>query len=263
MIDLNGISFAYGQKEVLKDISFSLKKGQFIGLLGPNGSGKSTLLKLMAGILTPTSGQVFLENKDIRTIDGKTFAKKVAFLPQVKQIRLDLTVEELVGFGRYPHLPWHKRNAPSDLEKIDLALSQTALMDFKPRPLNTLSGGEAQRAFIAMALAQESPILLLDEPTTFLDVAHQLDVLNLLKTLNQENGHTIVMVIHDINQAIRYCDTIHVLKEGRLIDTVKAKEAFSDGAIAHAFDVDIRVGYDSVNECPFGLMDRRKKLPAK
>jgi iron complex transport system ATP-binding protein len=256
MLSVENLSFKYEKKPILENISLTIPTGKIVGFIGPNGCGKSTLLKLMANMLKPQEGTVKLSNNLISKIPNKDLAKKMTLLPQNKQNKMNLTVYELVSFGRYPHLPWHKRLSENDHKMVDWALEQTNLSQFKKRRLLTLSGGEAQRAFIAMALAQESPLLLLDEPTTFLDISHQLDVLNLLNSLNKSLNRTIVMVLHDINQAVRYCDTIHIFNNNILQNSNDSNQILNSSAIRNAFDIDIRVHYDQINNCPYGLMDR-------
>lgn len=190
------------------NMNVHIKAGEIISLIGPNGSGKSTLLRLIARLLDPGTGEIMLDGKNIHTMKSVDVAKKLAMLPQMQDHQLDLTVKELVEFGRQPHKSWNSRLGKEDEEIVDWVLAVTKLEGYEYRLLQSLSGGERQRAWIAMILAQRTNVLLLDEPTTFLDIVHQLEVMEL--------GMTIVMVLHDINQAAQYSDRLLVLKQGAI-----------------------------------------------
>lgn len=198
----------------LKEIDLHIKEGEIVSIIGPNGSGKSTYLRVISRLIKPQQGQVVIDGQMIQSMKSLDVAKKLAMLPQIQDHQLDLTVGELVEFGRYPHRGAHGRLSKEDEEIIDWSLNVTKLNAYKDRLLQSLSGGERQRAWIAMAIAQRAKILLLDEPTTFLDIAHQLEVMELVRELNEKFGMTIVMVLHDINQAARYSDRLVVLKNG-------------------------------------------------
>lgn len=210
------LSIKFGNKEILNEINLSIQTGKRTAIIGPNGSGKSTLLKALSGLLKPAQGTVFFAEKDIRSYGKKQLAQRLAILPQGASSPNDLTVGELIDYGRFPHRNWWGGNDAADQEIVDWALSQTGLAHLNKRLLSTLSGGERQRAWIAMALAQKPSVLLLDEPTTYLDIAHQLEVMQTVSALNKKNAISIIMVLHDLNHAMRYADEIIVVKDGRI-----------------------------------------------
>lgn len=198
-------------------VSITIQKGKITTIIGPNGCGKSTLLGVMSRNNMPKSGHISLENKDLLHYKPKEFAKKLAIVYQQNDVPKDLTIEKLVSFGRLPHNTMLKRNQEEDEKAIYWALSCTNLLDKRHNDLEALSGGERQRVWIAMALAQQSEILCLDEPTTYLDIYYQIELLELVKALNEEHGLTIIMVLHDVNQAIRYSDHIIMMKTGQIV----------------------------------------------
>lgn len=217
MINIEHLHVSYDRKEVLSDVSLSIKEHSITTIIGPNGCGKSTLLKAISKNLDYKKGLITLRGKDVKKISIKEFSKTLALLPQNPQVPGDFSVKELLSFGRYPFIKFGGRMSPNDYKIVDWALDKTDMKGYKCRRVKTLSGGERQRAWIAMALAQEPKILLLDEPTTYLDIAHQFEVLELIKEINIKMNMTIIMVLHDINHAARYSDDIIVMKEGRLI----------------------------------------------
>ncbi|MBC6974568.1 ABC transporter ATP-binding protein [Bacillus sp. Xin] len=216
MLFVKEVSYAYSERFQIQNMNIHIKAGEIVSLIGPNGSGKSTLLRLIARLLDPGMGEIILDGKNIHSMKSADVAKKLAMLPQMQDHQLDLTVKELVEFGRQPHKSWNSRLGKEDEEIVTWALSVTKLEGYEYRLLQSLSGGERLRAWIAMTLAQRTNVLLLDEPTTFLDIVHQLEVMELVKRLNEEFGMTIVMVLHDINQAAQYSDRLLVLKQGEI-----------------------------------------------
>ncbi|MDM5190072.1 ABC transporter ATP-binding protein [Bacillus sp. DX4.1] len=216
MLSVKEVSYAHSERFQIQNINVHIKAGEIVSLIGPNGSGKSTLLRLVARLLDPGIGEIILDGKNIHAIKSADVAKKLAMLPQMHDHQLDLTVRELVEFGRQPHKSWNSRFGKEDEDIVEWALGVTKLEGYEHRLLHSLSGGERQRAWIAMTLAQRTNVLLLDEPTTFLDIVHQLEVMELVKRLNEEFGMTIVMVLHDINQAAQYSDRLLVLKQGKI-----------------------------------------------
>lgn len=216
MLLTKNISYEHSASFQLKELDVHIKEGEIVSVIGPNGSGKSTFLRVIARLIKPESGEVMIDGKLIQSMKSLEVAKTLAMLPQIQDHQLDLTVGELVEFGRYPHRGAHGRLSKEDEEIVEWALNVTKLYRYKNRLLQSLSGGERQRAWIAMALAQRPKILLLDEPTTFLDISHQLEVMELVKELNAKFGMTVVMVLHDINQAARYSDRLVVLKNGEV-----------------------------------------------
>lgn len=215
VLKAENIQFVRNPAFSLKDIQLNIKKGEVISLIGPNGSGKSTLLRVIANLLKPEQGHIIIDGQNLKTIAKKDFPKNLAMLPQMNDHMLDLTVGELVEFGRAPFQRGIGRLSVENQEIVEWALEVTGLTHMRNRLLPGLSGGERQRAWIAMAVAQRSKVLLLDEPTTYLDIAHQMEVLELVKYLNEEFGITIIMVLHDINQAATYSDRLIVMKAGQ------------------------------------------------
>lgn len=222
----------------LDGVSTMIQKGKITTIIGPNGCGKSTLLSVMSRNNMPKSGNVSLENKDLLHYKSKEFAKKLAIVYQQNEIPKDLTIEKLVSFGRLPHNTILKRNHEEDAKAIEWALACTNLLEKRHTDLEALSGGERQRVWIAMALAQQSEILCLDEPTTYLDIFYQIELLELVKTLNEEHGFTIVMVLHDINQAIRYSDHIILMKTGQIVTEGAPREVITREVIKEVYGVE-------------------------
>jgi iron complex transport system ATP-binding protein len=205
-IEIENVSFAYGPQTILQDMSFAVEAGEFLAVAGPNGAGKSTLLNLICGLLRPRRGQIRIDAADINTYSVKALARKVAVVRQGFVPVFDFTVAEVVAMARTAYLPALGFESQRDKEMIAEAMDMTDTSRFASRPIRQLSGGERQRVFIARALAQHSPILLLDEPTAFLDFKHQVGIYDLLKKTQRQTGKTIVAVTHDINLAIQYCD---------------------------------------------------------
>jgi iron complex transport system ATP-binding protein len=187
-----------------------------LAIIGPNGAGKSTLLKMLTGQLTPSAGAVRLQGEAVNSLAPSAMAKVLAYVPQGPQAPPDILVRELVSYGRHPHRAWYMGSRAEDEEAVERALERTGLLDLAKRPVGLLSGGERQRAWLALALAQQPQVLLLDEPTTFLDVCHQFELLDLLQRLNEEDNLTVVLVLHEINHALRYAKRVAVVKDGRL-----------------------------------------------
>lgn len=233
----------------IEDISLELHKEEIVSIVGANGSGKSTLLRLLTRLIAPDRGHVYLEGKRINEMSPKAIAQKLTMLPQTHNHYLDLTVNDLVKYGRNPFKKWFEGFKAEDQEIIDFAISATNLENIKHRSLPSLSGGERQRAWIAMSLAQMPDILLLDEPTTYLDISHQLEVMELIKKLNRENGITIVMVLHDLNQAARYSHRLIAMKEGKIVQQGTPKKMFNQDFFKEIFGIDVSIYYDE--DTPF------------
>jgi len=201
----------------LDQIDISLPKGQLTAIVGPNGSGKSTLLRLLTRLLKPDRGQIQLLNRPMNTYSLRELSTTITMLPQMKEMLPQLTVRELIAYGRMPYKrSWQRSHDSADTDMIDQVMHWTGIEHYQDRMFHTLSGGEQQRTRIAMALAQQTEILLLDEPTTFLDIAHQFEVMDMLRRINVESGLTIVMVLHDLQQAVAYCDYMIALKQGKV-----------------------------------------------
>lgn len=212
---LENVGFTYNSSFHLTDISLKIKAGELTGIIGPNGSGKSTLVKIMAGYIEPAAGAVLLAGKPLAGYKRKEVARKLAVVSQGVFTDFDFTVEEMVALGRLPHLGRWRTEGPEDKEAVDWALAITGLEPFRTRSYNRLSGGEAQRVMVAQALAQQPEVLLLDEPTTYLDMAYQREIFNLLTALNKK-GITIAAVLHDVNMAALYCGELIAIKDGRI-----------------------------------------------
>ena len=250
MITLEKLSLSYdGKAIVVHELDLSIEPGTVTALVGPNGCGKSTLLRGISRLLKPAHGGVYLNSSDIHKLKAKDLARQLGILPQSPTAPEGLTVHELVAQGRYPHQSWFQQWSGEDERIVDEALTTTNLTLFADRPVDTLSGGQRQRAWIAMALAQQTDILLLDEPTTFLDLAYQMDVLDLLQSLNTE-GRTIVMVLHDLNQAARYADTIVALRGGQIVVQGSAAEIMTADNIFQVFGLRSTIVTDPVTETP-------------
>lgn len=229
----------------LKDISLSIPKGKITGIVGPNGSGKSTLLKVMTRLLTADHGAVYVQDKNSSTYKAKDFAKTVSMLPQSKDNLPNLTVRELITFGRSPYKGFFNNQMTDDDESIILeAMQMTGTKKHESRLFSSLSGGEQQKVRIAMALAQKTEILLLDEPTTYLDIAHQLDVMELLLHINQRYNTTIIMVLHDLQQTANYCDFMIAMKQGKVVDSGTPPSTLTADFLRHVFEINARVLYE-------------------
>ncbi|WP_299053408.1 ABC transporter ATP-binding protein [uncultured Nocardioides sp.] len=211
------VTVGYGGAPVVRDLSLEIEDGKVTTIVGPNGCGKSTLLRTMARLLTPTSGAVLLDGTPIGSVPTKEVARRLALLPQSPVAPDGLVVGDLVARGRHPHQRWFQQWSREDEGVVDEALAATDTLDLRDRALDQLSGGQRQRAWIAMTLAQDTDLLLLDEPTTFLDLAHQVEVLDLVCRLNRERGRTVAMVLHDLNLAARYSDRIVVMAAGEVV----------------------------------------------
>ncbi|MEI7025798.1 ABC transporter ATP-binding protein [Paenibacillus sp. y28] len=244
-MEIKQITFSYDKKtDQLKSVSSEIQPGKVTAIIGPNGCGKSTLLGVMSSNYVPRSGQVILDGKAINTYKPKELAKKLAVVHQHNDAPSDMTVEKLTSYGRLPHSSLFAQNGEEDEKAIDWALSCTNLEGKRTVTIDQLSGGERQRVWIAMALAQKTPILFLDEPTTFLDIYYQIEILELVKRLNETYGLTIVMVLHDINQAIRYSDQIIVMKSGEIVMKGEPHEVITEQTVKAIYGVDVLVKDD-------------------
>lgn len=236
------LSFAYGKHEVLKGLSFNLHEGKITTLIGANGCGKSTLFGLMTKNLKPDGGEIFLGGRTLSDIRLKDFAKQAAIVHQYNTAPADLSVEKLISYGRTPyHTLGLSPDAKEDEEKVRWAMEITHTVKHKDKPVAELSGGQKQRVWIAMALAQDTKILFLDEPTTYLDIRYQLQILQLIRRLNREFGMTIIMVLHDINQSLYYSDEIVAMKDGKMIAQGQPEEVITTELVKEVYDVDLQI----------------------
>ena len=251
------LSLSYENRTIIDGLDLTIPPGRITALVGPNGCGKSTLLRGLSRLLKPRSGAVYLDGKAIVRLNAKEVAKQIGILPQAPTAPEGMTVYELVAQGRYPHQGWFEQWSDTDAQVIVEALTVTNLSDLADRPLDTLSGGQRQRAWIAMALAQDTEILLLDEPTTYLDMAYQLEVLDLLHDLN-EQGRTIVMVLHDLNQACRYADHLIALREGCIVAQGAPVEVMTEEIVAQVFGLACQIALDPVTNTPLCVPIGRK-----
>ena len=236
-ISVRAIAATYDRSPILHGVDLDVPRGKVTALVGANGSGKSTLLKTIARVLPATSGTILLDGRDTAAIARRDFARRLTSLPQTPVAPEGILVRDLVRFGRHPYRGFAGRPSPDDAAAIEGALADAGLTDLADRTLDELSGGQRQRAWVAMALAQDTPVLLLDEPTTYLDMAHQTEVLRLLRRLNRQRGRTIVMVLHDLNQAARYSDHIVALRDGRVVAAGDPREVVVSEVIERVFGV--------------------------
>lgn len=266
-IEASKLSAGYNEIIVFSNFNIEIPRGKITTLIGSNGSGKSTILKTMSRLITPTEGEVYLEGKSIHSMPSKLVAQNLALLPQGAQIPSGITVADLVEYGRFPHRSQISGLSLEDKKIIKWALSSTNMIEFAHREMEQLSGGQRQRAWIAMALAQKTNILFLDEPTTYLDISHQLEILQLLRKLNIEQETTIVMVLHDLNHAIMFSDYLIAIKEGKIHSTGSPEDVIIPQTLREVFDVEaevIRHPILNVPVClPYGVggqvLDKRKE----
>lgn len=238
MLVFENLSVGYNGKTVIENVSLSLNSGELLILLGANGSGKSTLLKTVAGILSPVNGKVYIEGTDISKYSSKELAKKVSYLSQINRSS-DLTVRQLVLHGRFPYLSFPRKYRRCDRRIAEEAIETMGLEREIDKPVSLLSGGTLQKAYIAMSLAQETNVLLLDEPTAFLDIRAQLQLLKVIRQL-KDSGKTVIMILHDIPMAMQYADSIAVLHEGKVLSVGSPEEILEAGSISHAFGINIQ-----------------------
>jgi iron complex transport system ATP-binding protein len=243
------LSTGYGERQIITDLDAQVPDGSFTVIIGPNGCGKSTLLRSLVRLIKPTAGTVLLDGADIAHTRSKQLAREIGLLPQTSIAPEGITVIDLVSRGRHPHQSALKRWSEKDEKAVQEALTRTRLSDLTTRVVDELSGGQRQRVWIAMALAQETPILLLDEPTTYLDISHQIDVLDLCTSLHRE-GRTLVAVLHDLNQAARYATHLIVLQQGRIIARGAPADVVTEDLVRQVFGVGARVIPDPETNTP-------------
>jgi iron complex transport system ATP-binding protein len=245
-----GLSLGYDGRQVVVDLSLSLPSARVTAIVGANACGKSTLLRGLARLLKPRAGAVYLDGHDIAKLPTRAVATRLGMLAQSSVAPEGLTVANLVARGRYPHQGLFRQWSAADEAAVRTALTATGTMALAERPLDELSGGQRQRAWIAMAIAQDTQIMLLDEPTTFLDIAHQMEVLDLLLALNRDGDRTIVIVLHDLNQACRYAHHLVAMADGRIVAQGPPADIISESLVTQVFNLDCRIIEDPVSGTP-------------
>ena len=251
------VQLAYDDRVVVRDLDLQLTEGSFTAIVGPNGCGKSTLLRALGRLMRPTSGQVLLDGRTIARTPTREVAKVLGLLPQAPIAPEGLTVGDLVARGRHPHQTWLRQWSRDDEAVVAEALAWTDMAGLAERPVDELSGGQRQRAWISMALAQGTDLLLLDEPTTYLDLSHQIDVLELVGRLHAERGRTVVVVLHDLNLAARYAERLVAMKDGELVASGTPAEVLTEQLLADVFDLEARILPDPVSGTPMVVPVRR------
>ena len=247
-LEIEGVHFAYADRPVLRDVSATLPEGRFYGILGPNGSGKTTLLDLMAGLSAPDAGVIRYKGQPLRAYSRKAVSREMALVPQNFYINFPFTAKAAVMMGRYPHIPRFQSPSAEDLEIVETVMERTGTDRLADRYVSELSGGERQRVVFARALAQDTPVLILDEATSNLDVRHGFQLLNLAAERVREEGRTVIAVFQDINLAALYCDHLIFLRDGRILVDGPADEALTPETVAAVFDVPARVFHEPFSD---------------
>jgi iron complex transport system ATP-binding protein len=249
-IETKDLTLSYGSSIIINELDLSIPKGEITVFIGGNGCGKSTLLRSIARLLKPQKGSILLEGEVISRLSTKEVAQKMAILPQSPTAPEGLTVLQLVKQGRYPYQNWLKQWSEEDEKKVNAALKATGIEQLKDRSVDSLSGGQRQRAWIAMTLAQDTDIILLDEPTTYLDMTHQIEILDLLFELNEQEGRTILMVLHDLNLACRYAHHIVAIKDQKIYDQGPPEFVITDTLVKNVFGMECKVTTDPLFGTP-------------
>ncbi|WP_312870446.1 ABC transporter ATP-binding protein [Gordonia asplenii] len=244
------VTLGYGERSIVEDLTVDIPDDRFTVIIGPNACGKSTLLKSLARVLTPTSGQVVLDGRVIDSYPPREVARILGLLPQSSVAPEDIRVAELVARGRFPHQKLLRQWSPDDERAVVEALAATGTTELAGQRVDRLSGGQRQRVWIALVLAQQTPLVLLDEPTTFLDIAHQLEVLELCRSLNRDQGRTVVAVLHDLNQAARYGDHIVAMRDGRIVAQGPPAQVVTADVVEEVFGLRCRVVDDPESGTP-------------
>lgn len=249
-IDVCDLAVNFDEEKVLKNISLSLPKNKFTVVIGPNGCGKSTMLRSLNRLIKPTSGEVLLDGKQLHSLSTKQIAQRLGLLPQSPLVPEGLTVYELVSRGRFPHQNFLQPWSLQDQNAVEAAIKATHLEELASRVVDQLSGGQRQRVWVATILAQDTPYILLDEPTTYLDIAHQIELLDLFRKLNLEQGKTLVAVLHDLNHACRYADHLVVMAEGKIIAQGIPEKVVTSELVEQVFGLQCHIIADPVTNTP-------------
>lgn len=249
MLKTNQLSVSYGKENIIHNLDLDIPEGKITALIGPNGSGKSTLLKTLCRINKQFSGSLTVYGKSIKDYADKELSRYISLLPQVLTTPEDITVRRLVEYGRSPYLSYWGRLTQDDHQKVDQAIAETQIQELVDKKVDALSGGQRQRVWIAMVLAQDTPIIMLDEPTTYLDLSHQVELMKLIQKLNAA-GKTVIVVLHDLNQACRYCDHLVVLKNGQVTHQGTPDQIFTQSLLKDVFDLDAMIMTDPVSNKP-------------
>jgi len=267
MLALENVNAGYGDRRVLHDVTLDVAPGEFLGVLGPNGCGKTTLLRVVSGVLPATAGRIRVRGTDLRALDRRALARTMACLLQHLSVELAFTVRELVLLGRSPHLPWFGRESQRDEDVARRAMELADVAHLAERRVTEISGGELQRALIAMCLAQEPSVLLLDEPTSHLDIGHQLSILDLIAQLNRDTGMTVIAVFHDLNLAAEYCQRLLVLEGGRIAALGTPHEVLTPETLQRVYGVIAQIEPNPLSGKPHVLvgagLDRKADGPSR
>lgn len=258
-----GLTLSYESRVISEDLDVQVPPGQVTAILGPNACGKSTLLRALTRLLTPDSGEVLLGGQDVRRMPSKVLARRLGLLPQSSTAPFGITVADLVARGRFPHQRMLQQWSEADRVAVARALEATSLTELAERIVDELSGGQRQRVWIAMLLAQDSPVMLLDEPTTFLDISHQLEVMELVRRLNREEGRTVALVLHDLNQACRYADNLIVMHSGSVARQGPPAEVMTEALLREVFSLEAHIMPDPVFGTPMVVPLRSVGPPAQ
>ncbi len=250
LVKIERVSYRYNHQWVIKGVDFELFPGELVGLIGPNGSGKTTLLKLLNNLLQPKEGQVFYEGKPLRGLSAAQIARRMALVSQENAFVFPPSVLEAVLMGRSPYLKRFQLEGPRDLQMAEAAMEQTRISHLRGRSLNELSSGEKQRVFLARALCQKPRLLLLDEPTAFLDIKHQVAIMDLVMSLHRQNGLTILVASHDINLAAQYCRRLILIREGTIAEAGHPGQVVNEATIRKVFDTPVKVDQNPFTQTP-------------